>query len=287
MSRALASQQQALLAALWAPRAQDAIKYIANYIDYTGAGGQFDALNSPVPDTCALALRGLQAYRGHGRELAVRALAGAYPVVAQLLGDDNFDALAKALWLAHPPRVGDMACWGGAFADLLAEQATLMAEDPYVPDVARVEWALHRAATAPDAVVDATSFALLAEHDPARLTLHLSPGWACVASASPVVSVVNAHLQADPPLAVAGQRLRDGVAETALVWRQAFKPRVRLAQPHEPAFLADVDARQTLAQALDRNPGFDFGGWLAPAAQSGLLVAVASHCQPISSRTNP
>jgi hypothetical protein len=258
MSYTLASQQQAMLAALWAPRSQDALTHVAHCLG----------------NTAASAARGLQAYRSHGRELAVRALAGAYPVVAQLLGDDNFDALAKALWMSTPPTVGDMACWGDGFATFLADQHELMAEDPYMPDVARVEWALHSAATAADAEVDAASFALLAEHDPADLSLQLSPGWACVASPYPVVSVVNAHVVADPSLVVAGQRLREGVAETALIWRQAFKPCVRLAQPHEGAFLAALAAGHTLALALDHAPDFDFGAWLAPAAQSGLLVAV-------------
>ncbi len=258
MSHTLASQQQAMLAALWAPLAQDAMAHLDICLDSTAGS----------------AARGLQAYRSHGRELAARALAGAYPVVAQLLGDDNFDALAKALWLAEPPTVGDMACWGDGFAAFLAKQSALVAEEPYVPDVARVEWALHRAATAADAAVDAASFALLAEHDPADLMLQLSPGWVSVASPYPVVSVVNAHVLADPPLLVVGQRLREGVAETALVWRQAFKPCVRVAQPHEGRFVAALAVGNSLAVALDQSPGFDFGAWLAPAAQSGLLVAV-------------
>ena len=258
MSHSLAHQQQALLAALWAPHAQDAMAHLDICLD----------------NTAGSATRGLLAYRSHGRALAARALAGAYPVVVQLLGDDNFDALATALWLAEPPTVGDMACWGGGFAVFLADQPELMAEDPYVPDVACVEWALHRAATAADAVVDAASFALLAEHDPADLTLQLSPGCATVASAYAVVSVVNSHVLADPPLAVTGQRLREGVTETALIWRQAFKPCLRLAQPHEGSFVASLAAGSSLALALDHAPDFDFDAWLAPAAHSGLLVAV-------------
>lgn len=288
MSADLALQQQALLNALWALDVQNATNYIAAHINSTRGSGQKHPQNTAYPAFPGRATRGLHAYRSHGRELAVRALSGAYPVVAQLLGEDNFAGLAKALWLSHPPSAGDVARWGQDLPAFLAAQPELMAEDPYVPDVARVEWALHAAASAADAQVEADTFPWLAQHDPAALTLALGPGWMCVPSAYPVVSIVNAHLLADPPLATAGQRLRDGVAETALVWRQGLKPCVRLALPDESAFLQALAAGHTLWSALEAAPRFDFGAWLAPAVQTGLLIAVracATADAPISKET--
>lgn len=255
---ALGEQQQALLRALWQPRHQEAIDSLA--------GGAALAQGEQWR-------RGLLAYRSNASELAQRALAGAYPVVAQLLGEDNFGALARQLWLAYPPHRGDVAQWGRALAAHIESVPGLRDEEPYLGDVARVEWLLHVAATAADAAVDMASLQLLATHDPASLGLVLSEGAACVVSRYPVASIIGAHLDGEPALEEAGRRLRAGMAETALVWRAGLKPSVRSAAPGEAPFVAALQEMRSLADSLAAAPDLDFSQWLAPAVQSGLLVA--------------
>lgn len=257
----LAQQQAALLRALWQPRHVDAIETIAECVRPARAG----ASNHWE--------RGLQAYRSNGLLVAQRALAAAYPVVEQLLGEENFEALARRLWQHSPPERGDLAQWGGAFAGLLAATPGLAQEEPYLPDVARTEWALHTAATAADSSPDAASFRLLVDGDPGGLTLVLVPGTQCVASAWPVVSIVQAHRGAGPSLQEAGQLLREEVAQTALVWREGLTPRLRTAQAGEAAFIAALQRGQPLLQALNAAPGLDFSAWLAGAVPQGLLLA--------------
>ncbi|RYF39751.1 MAG: hypothetical protein EOO25_14250 [Comamonadaceae bacterium] len=259
----LAQQQAALLRALWQPRHADAMETIAECVRPTGTGAQKHWE------------RGLQAYRSNGLLLAQRVLAAAYPVAAQLLGEENFEALARRLWRQRPPERGDLAQWGGAFAGLLAATPGLAQEDPYLPDVARTEWALHTVATAPDATPDAASLGLLVECDPAELTLVLSPETQCVASAWPVVSIVQAHRSAEPSLQEAGRLLREQVSQTAVVWRQGLTPRLRVAQAGEAAFIAVLQQGRSLLQALDAAPELDFNTWLPAAVQDGLLVACA------------
>ena len=73
----LAMQQRALVSALFA--ADDgATENVANYLMDTWG-------------------RGLKAYKANAQALAQRALGAAYPVVARLLGDESFAALASAL----------------------------------------------------------------------------------------------------------------------------------------------------------------------------------------------
>jgi hypothetical protein len=242
----LAQQQDALLQALWQPRAE-----------------------SPYSP------RGLAAYRSNGLELAQRALGGAYPVVAQLLGEGNFTALAHGLWASHPPQRGDVAQWGAQLALHIESLPDLSGEEPFMADVARVEWLLHTAATAADAQLDAASLQILAQEDPANFTLVLSPGAGCVASPYPVVSIINAHLSGEPSLEEVGRRLRGGFAETALVWREGFKPRLREALPGEAGFVAALQEKRSLADSLQAAPELDFNQWLAPAVHGGLLVAAA------------
>jgi hypothetical protein len=258
----LARQQQELLQALWRARHGDAIESIAESALLARAAGQ----NSWE--------RGLKAYRSQAQALAVRALAAAYPVVAQLLGDENFEPLARSLWQRHPPVRGDLGQWGGKLAAQIEALCELAAQEPYLADVARCEWALHTLATAADARRQPASFALLAERDAATVTLVLSPGVTCIASAFPVASIVAAHLETQPSLEQAGERLRAGIAETALAWRDGVQPRLRQALAGEPAFIAALQENRSLLDSLEAAPGLQFDAWLLLAVQQGLAVAV-------------
>ncbi|WP_372825161.1 putative DNA-binding domain-containing protein [Polaromonas sp.] len=257
----LAAQQQALLQALYLPRHQDAMKIIAACAHPERAGSQ-NYLE-----------RGLQAYRSNGHALAQRVLSAAYPVLAQLTGAESFDTLSRHFWQSHPPVRGDMAQWGAGFADFIKTLADLMREEPYLADVARVEWALHTVATQADGQADLSSFALLESREPSDTALVLSPGAQCLSSVFPVVSIVQSHLAGEPTLQEAGERLRAQVAETALVWRHGLKPSLRQAQVGEAVFIAALQENRSLADSLSAAPGFDFPQWLVPAVQTGLLLS--------------
>lgn len=250
----LARQQQALLALLFDWPNDDASKIMASYADNTWARGQ-------------------KVYQSNGHALACSALRAAYPVVAQLLGDESFDALARAFWHASPPRQGDVAQWGGALAGFVGASEQL-ADVPYLPDVAALEWALHANGGAADGVAEPASFALLGAHDPAHLHLLLAPACMALTSAWPVVSIVNAHLHQSPRLDQLGPLLQAGVVEDAVVWRQGLRAQARVAQAGEAAFVAALLSGQTVGAALDAVPTLDVGAWLPMAVQSGLLLGV-------------
>lgn len=262
MSEALSGQQQALLRALSQPRHEDAVEWVA-------AQG---LVSEPQGVHWR---RGLTAYRSNGHEIARRALAAAYPVVAQLLGEENFPALAQSLWMHHPPRRGDIAHWGAELAAHIESLPDLREQEPFVADVARVEWLLHTAASATDASLDTPSLQLLAREDPSVITLSICPGAACVASGYPVVSIINAHVDGEPSLQQAGERLRAGVREAALVWREGFKPRLRETWAGEAAFIAALQEKRSLLDSLEAAAELDFNQWLAAAVQSGLLIGAA------------
>ena len=220
--------------------------------------------------------RGLQIYQANRAVLAERTLASTYPVVAQLIGVESFEPLARHFWQQYPPQRGDMGQWGAQLTEFLAA-APQLADEPFLADVARMEWALHRAASAPDAVLDAASFALLSSVDdtqPVSLALH--PGTALLASAYPVVSIINAHLTGQPTLDEAAAMLRLGKGEYALVWRQGFRPRVRALGEAEFRLVAALETGLSLEVALNHvsniEPAFDFNTWLAQAVQTGLVT---------------
>ena len=284
----LAQQQQALLQALLArPGTADAD---ADADTDTAHAQLLALLDTPSPQTT----RGLAAYRANGHALAERALTAAYPVVAALIGGDNFALLARDLWHHHPPHRGDLAQWSDALPGFVQARPQL-ADVPYLGDVARAEWALHRAAGAADAAPDLPSFARLAQEDPQGLALSLAPGTAVIASRHPVASLVTAHLHGTPSLAEAAQRLQRGEGEHALVWRQGHRPRIAPTAPAAAALVQALLAGADLPQALDAaatcnaqdapdatEEALDFSAWLHAAVTDGLVIGVhrLHHPQP-------
>ncbi len=217
---------------------------------------------------------GLAAYRANAGAAAERALAAACPTVQELVGDEAFAAIARALWQAQPPVCGDLAQWGGALPDWLAAEPAL-ANEPYLADMARVELALHRAETAVDAPFDPACLSRLAEHDPAALRLHLAPGAALLMSAHPVVTIWAAHRSdVDDRFAPVRAAFAAGRGETAFVWRCGWRGEVVAVADDQISFFAALLGRATLGDALDAAPGLDFEAWLLQALRLQWLADV-------------
>lgn len=250
-------RQRLLLQALW-QRAPD---------------GQLTAWLRDGPDRSR---RALAAYRGNGRALAERALSAAFPTVVELVGADSFAGLARAFWRDHPPLDGDIARHGAALADFIQADEQL-ASEPYLADVARLDWAVHRADPAADAGVAPTGLDQLAGDGAVACRLRLRPGTALLRSQWPVVSIWTAHRGNDPdrfePMRLAMAR---GEAQCALVRRDGWRVVVeRIEAEPDMAFTAAVLEGQTLGAALDRaGPDFDFQAWLIRSVQQQWLEAV-------------
>lgn len=255
----LAKQQNALLTAIFATN-NIAVKTI----------------NTPATSGITSKNRGLQTYQANASASALRSLQTAYSVIAQLIGDDTFALLARDFWAQYLPTCGDLAQWGGELPAFIASIAALQTE-PYLSDVAKVEWALHTAATAPDKAVDLPSFSLLTTQEPNTLTLQLAPGTALIHSEFPIASVLTAHLYDSPSFEEVGQKMRKNSPEIALVWRQGLRPKVALCTASDAAFVGQLLAGKSILDALDaatseESDKFDFNTWLPIAVQNGLLL---------------
>ena len=80
----------------------------------------------------------MRVYRNTVLGGCVDALRANYPIVARLLGDQMFDAIAAEHAAECPPRRPILALYGGRFPDWIKEQPWI--EDvPYLADVARIE----------------------------------------------------------------------------------------------------------------------------------------------------
>lgn len=263
----LEAQQQALLHALLSPCAQ--------------------AVNAPLPDELKKFIannayptsgRGLNCYKSNAHAVAERALSAAYPVVTAILSVESMAQLARALWHTHPPQHGDLAQWGDKLAAFVAISPQLT-ELPWLADVARMEWALHRADGAPDADANLPSLALLAVEDPDHLTLQLAPGLEVLHNTFAVVPVLLAHrlpTAGDRETAIGqlGDTWSTPQTEHALVWRKGRETATVYASTEaECTFLSALLAGQALLPALEAC-GLDFSNWLPRAVRQALVVGV-------------
>ena len=226
-------------------------------------------------DAATQQAQGLQAYRANAMSVAERALACAYPTLVELLSEVSFAALARVFWSRHAPSDGDMALFGEQLAEFI-EHDNLLASEPYLADVARLEWAVHRCGFAADAPNQVSGLQLLGDASGPSCCLLLRPGTVLCPSDWPVVSIWQAHRRADAGrLDGIALALRPGQAESALVVRDGWRVVVEALDAAAARFTDEILRGQPLAHALDQaGEGFDFEAWLMQAVQQQWLVEV-------------
>jgi len=145
----------------------------------------------------------LQIYRHHVFTSLTVALKATYPVVCRLVDARFFGYAADRYIRAHPPAGPCLFEYGGAFPEFLA------AFEPcrhlrYLPDVARLEWALNTAVHAEDAAPldPAVLHAVAEEHRP-RLVFRFDPSLSLLASRWPIDRIWRVNQpDTDPSLTV-------------------------------------------------------------------------------------
>lgn len=121
------------------------------------------------------------------------ALANAYPVVQKLVGRDFFRYCAHEYIQQHPSRSGDLADYGAAFADFLA-QFEPCRQLAYLPDVARLEHAFnhaYQAAEHPPLALPELAKIPPDQHE--YLTFRLHPSASLLQSKYPIVPIWEAN----------------------------------------------------------------------------------------------
>lgn len=211
-------------------------------------------------------------YRNNVAVALTQALADTFPVVKQLVGSEFFAAVAGVYWRAQPPHSPVLARWGEGFADWLAGFAPARSL-PYLPDMARLEfarvaaWQAADAQALPAAVLQA-SLADAPSLPRARLMLH--PSCRVLRSPFDVRALWAAHQQdgdwpaidLDRPCAMLV--LRDPADEVLVIG----------LDDAAAAFIGALGEAASLAEALQRAPGVDLVDALALLLRHGALVGI-------------
>jgi hypothetical protein len=213
-------------------------------------------------------------YRGNLSATWDKTLSSAYPVLKALVGEEFFQGLSREYGKTLPSQLGDLNHFGAQFAEFLTSFPHV-AEYPYFPDMARLEWALHRAHYADNAsAIDPVDVAQLApkQLDQARLLLH--PACALVESKWAIVELWQAHLpNSDYTFPTELAR-----CNYAVVVRPLWKTMVLPLVPSAYAALRAIQNGQTLGAALDAalevDAEFDFSFHLQQWLQHAIFVGV-------------
>jgi hypothetical protein len=215
---------------------------------------------------------------GGGRARDRNALAATFPVVKRLVGAPFFHAAVDAFAAAHPSGSGDLNIYGDRFGAFLGTYPPA-ADLPYLPDVARLEWAIDEANRAKDAPrVPEAVLAALAIAPPERLPhlrLTLDPSCRLVASRFPILRI----WQANQPDFVGDDRTSlDRGGDALLIRRDPQGVALERLAPGEHGWLAALAAGATLGAAIDAAQAaestFDLGATLRAHIAAGTFIAV-------------
>lgn len=217
----------------------------------------------------------LQIYRHNIVTTLTVALGAVYPVVEKLVDSRFFGYAAHEYLRDHRPLSANLHDFGGEFADFLAGFPPVTTL-PYLPDVAHLEWARHRAVHAAEAsIFDPAALAAVAVEDQAQLRFGLHPSAQLVSSNYPIVRIFEASKDGfDGNPAV---DLNAGGVQ-ALVIRRGLKIGIEPLAAGTAALLAAFIRNRPLVEALElalvAQPDFDLNTVLAEHVQRGTIVRV-------------
>lgn len=194
------------------------------------------------------AMRRFARYRGNLVATWEKTMAAVFPVLEALVGEEFFAALARAYGHAYPSNSGDLNQFGNRFAQFLREFPHV-AQYPYFPDVAALEWSLHRAYYAAEGTNGLDAAQLTAwspeQLDATCFTLH--PAASLLRSDFAVVQVWQAH-QPGTDLEFPEQLNQ---SSHTLVYRPEWRPQVVALSPASYAALSGMVSGLTFGAALD------------------------------------
>jgi hypothetical protein len=231
-----------------------------------------DAVAHIRADGVAAAER-LSIYRNTLYGALTNALRLSYPAIHRLVGKEFFEVLAHQFIDAQPPRGAYLDEYGAEFPEFLA-RFPAAASVSYLPDVARLEWAVSRALHALDATpLDVAALREVGQGDHDRVRFMPHPSVSLIRASYPADTIWRAVLEqddaalgaidlGDAPVRLLIQRLPTGVDVRRLnepAWRctSALCAGQRLRQVVDLASAADIST--LLAEHLAAGTFIEFG----------------------------
>jgi hypothetical protein len=222
--------------------------------------------------------RRLNIYHHAYRARLVDALRDSYGHTASYLGDEQFDAVARAYLAAHPSFDPNLRWFGASFSQWAAAEH---AADPELSELAALDWALRRAFDASDATPLALSeLARVPPEAWASIGFVFHPTCARLVLRHNTLAIWHALDQdAAPPAAEPLAQPSD-----VLIWRHELQPHFRSLGDLEASALSSLSHGEsfaaTCAALAAASPDIDVvaqaGHMLRRWAEDGLLAGATS-----------
>jgi len=210
----------------------------------------------------------LAVYQNNYELTMVGCLAKTYKVVEKLVAEDFFHAMAAIYVAEAPSHSFTLNNYGSDFAEFIAafEPAS---ELPYLPDVARLEWAAEQVLISADQVAfDFDALAAVPETLRDNIILELPAGSFLLESSYPVRRIweVNQeNYKGDPSV-----NLEDG-RQRLIVWRQGLKLRIDSLNETEWPILTAIGNAIPFAQLCENLAEFDIVNALPQLIMQGWI----------------
>ena len=202
-------------------------------------------------------LKRFNVYRNNGVVSLTGVLSATYPVVAELVGEEFFAAMARGFIDHDPPTSPVMLFYGQGFP-VYIEAFEPAASLPFLADVARVEWAwgqaYHAADQVPCAIEDLQA---LAPDKLATVQIELHPSLHLLHSGWSAISIWSAHQ-------LEGQARQDAMA--------AISPAPEHGLIVRPGL--DVDVQRTAGEVTEVLKALQNGATLGEAAEQASIDGV-------------
>jgi Putative DNA-binding domain len=217
-------------------------------------------------------------YRGNRTQTWHNVLAGAYPVLRALVGDTFFMSLTYEYGMADPASSGDLNQFGHRMAELLAAWPQ-SAPYRHLADIARLEWLVHRAYFAANAIPwSPEKWAEFAE-ELENSTIRIHPAVELLQTSTSVADLWLAHSDNAEDMEPHDVDRPQWMAVT----RPRWIPHVIVLTPESFAMLEALKSGVTLGAALDAafeaNDDFDFPTVWRMWIEHGVVVSTSGQAK--------
>lgn len=216
-------------------------------------------------------------YRNNVVSSLMEALRKVYPSLVVIMGEANFNTVARIYVTQHPPHEAMMASYGTGF-DRFLESFTPLYKSPFLADVARAERAWLDAYHAPD-LAPLAGDALLGLQPDALMGLTFTPHPATLLlqSAYPVADLYAYRTE------VPAHGVNLDEAQALLITRPFLEVDVRALDPGQASLFAALISGRSLGEAIEEHmaikPETDLGALIGLLLTSGAFTATHTDLQ--------
>ena len=187
----------------------------------------------------------MSVYRNNVIRTLRDAIIATYPMTLKMLGADYMKKLARLYALDHKPSQADLNLYGENFPQFIANFKPLV-KYPYLPDLAKLEWATNESYfAADDTALDPSGLAQQSAETQANLTLTLRSA----------VRLCNAPYKLDQIQNLCANERTETKIENGsciiLIYRPALDVMTMPLQPYEYDFLKSFQQPQNLSKVLE------------------------------------